>query len=359
MLPLFTRLLRDFLVRLGVPDDRISLDPPDRDFVDRLHTLGGGRVLDVYLADLRENRRFRTNDTRLRLDRPGTNGHGEYVETPYPAWVDAHYLISAWDSSRNPEDRDRSLREQQLLGAVSAGLLASDPLRPTKVYELPPDAPGLDRLVRNFGLDTPAQLENLFARRLGAWPEEFRSPGLPFQVLPPEGFPKLSDFWTTMGQGSAWRPVVYLVATVPVEINDEKRAPVVTTLLTRAGQTLDAPGRRLVRRTEHTWFQIGGYVTRSDTAGPVPGVRVVLRNVATPARPAVPYREAWSDGDGRFQFQFPAVLPVDERAEVPPDPPVAPALELFAAFPGLRAAPIPVVVHSADPFPHDIVMQPL
>ena len=93
MLPLFTQLLKDYLVRQAVaPGNRVTLGPPDRAFV---LGLPQGQSVNIYLADIRENRRLRTNE---RLRATSVNGHPTTIqESLYPAWVDAHYLITAWD----------------------------------------------------------------------------------------------------------------------------------------------------------------------------------------------------------------------------------------------------------------------
>src|SRR5207237_48407 len=84
----------------------------------------------------------------------------------------------------------------------------------------------------------------------------------------PAGGPKRVEFVPTVGQGRVGRPVVSLVASVPVGLAQGPEYPVVTTLTTVTGQTDDATQRRLVPGTEHPWHQIGGRVLRQDGANP-------------------------------------------------------------------------------------------
>jgi hypothetical protein len=175
MLPLFTDLLRDFIARrLIVPRDRVFLGPPDRTFVGGLPSPGVS--VNVYLADLRENRKLRTNE---RFRQPLANG--SVREDPYPAWVDAHYLISAWDTAKVPSIA--ALSEQRVLRDISAALLAGDPFTPDKVYA-PPDDADLAALLLAFAVaDRPALLR-FFDTQVTPWRKtEFLLPGLPYQVL--------------------------------------------------------------------------------------------------------------------------------------------------------------------------------
>ena len=355
MLALFTELLKDFLARNVVPPDRIFVDPPDRDFVRGLPT--PGQSVNVYLADIRENRKLRTNERQRKLE-----DTGKVVESLFPSWVDAHYLISVWDASANPGDRQRPLREQGVLSRISAVLLAGDPLTPAEVYPPPTDAE-LNAIGAAAGSAASAALIQERARRLAAWPEEFRIPGLPFQVLPPEGFPKLSEFWTTMGQGSVWRPVVYLVASVPVLVTPRFESPMVTTMTTQVGQADGETGHRLVSATEHRWHQIGGFVH-----GPVPerdpndrsivqmvrrpikNARVVLQltgdPAASPPTQTVAVEEVRTNALGQYRIVF-AGLPSGVRRR---------RYQVVAHYFGLHADPLEVDLNPTAPLPHNIEM---
>jgi hypothetical protein len=308
--------------------------------------------VNIYLADLRENRQLRTNE---RLRTPLANG--AVREDPYPAWVDAHYLISAWETAKVPNVA--ALSEQRVLSAVSAALLGGDPLTPADVYAAPrdPEVPGL---LAGFGFQNLAALLTFFETQIAPWPTEFQVPGLPFQVLPPEGFPKYSEFWTTMGQGSVWRAVVWLVASVPLQLPPGPEFPAVTTMTTVTGQTDDAPRQRLIPGTGHPWHQIGGRVFRPDPPrplAPAAGARVLLQLPADPAavppRPALSVQETRTDRLGRYQFVFAGLPPADALA------PFTTPYQVVVRYPGLQADPQPVDLNPRTPFAHDIVLRPV
>jgi hypothetical protein len=223
-------LLRDVL-RDALPvlasDDQVRFQPPDatlRADVLNLNDL----ALDVYLVELRENRKLRTNE------RSPVFEDGFVHLEPAPALVDCHYLISAWSPAQPA--LEPALDEHALLYEAAAVLFQNAPLNPSRVY--PPGAPAL-----------------------AAWPERFRRTDLPTALLPPEGFAKLSEFWTTMGQDSRWKPVLHLVVTLPVVLVRELAGFMVTTRITDyriAG----------LRETAEVWMQIGGHVL---TRNPQPG----------------------------------------------------------------------------------------
>jgi hypothetical protein len=381
MLHLFTQLLKDYLVQQGIaPADRITLGPPDQKFVG---TLQLGQYVNVYLADLRENRKLRRIE--FKRDQP-PNGLPERIhESLYPAWVDAHYLITAWDTSG--DQSAKALAEHKILAAVSSVLLAGDPFTPREVYPDPTDADlapietaraaaraaaqaagaTLDQIVA-AGDQAAAAARKLITDRilapLNAWPEEFRLPGLPYEVLPPEGFHRLSDFWTNMGTGSLWKPVVWLVAAVPVELKPQFDYPIVTTMKTTIGQTADAPSQTLIRAidkdgfrsgTDHEWYQIGGFVSKLDGPRPlvpVKGARMTLQTAGDPtAIPPVaptPLQETRTDDGGKYQFLFAGPLAGQLRR-----------FQVIAQARGLKADPLNVVLTPAEPFPHNVVMQPV
>ncbi|TWW08651.1 hypothetical protein E3A20_22180, partial [Planctomyces bekefii] len=134
MLPLFTKLLKDFLVRQTIaPADRVTLGPPDRAFVGALPQ---GQTVSIYLADIRENRKLRSNERAREPFKAGSDK--TVIESLYPAWVDAHYIITAWDTSI--DQSIRALKEHQLLADVSQSLLVGDPFTPREVYPDPTDA---------------------------------------------------------------------------------------------------------------------------------------------------------------------------------------------------------------------------
>ncbi len=261
LLPL-GEMLRDVfladLAALAAPD-QVSFQAPDNVF--RADVPNHPPVmLDVYLVDLRENRRLRTNE-RLRQIVNGT------VQLDVaPDRIDCHYLISAWTATQPAAGLDPALEEHALLYEVADSISARAPFNPTRVY--PPGA-----------------------AQLGNWPIGFQDVDLPTALLPPEGFSKLSEFWTTMGSDMRWKPVVYLVVTLPLARVSEVAGPPVTTLMS----DYRISG---VATSSAIWTEIGGEVLRTVAPGvttPLPNAWVRIETIA-----GVILQRVRSDADGRF-----------------------------------------------------------
>jgi len=138
-------------------------------------------VLSLYLVDVRENVKLRSNE------RQQTTSAGTVVSRRAPYRLDCHYLISAFTNSQTgipPLQHD-------VLYETTEALVRAQPLVPSRVLA------GHSQLL--------------------GWPAEQRDVELPLTVNPPEGFPKLAEFWGTIGQLHPWRPVVYAIVTIPVE----------------------------------------------------------------------------------------------------------------------------------------------
>jgi hypothetical protein len=158
----------------GVTDGQVGFGPPDTEWISDVSGLSPNRAINVYLADLRENRELRSNE-RL----PTEDGNVR----PAPVRLDCHYLVSAWSPSS--DSRTKTLDEHDVL---------------SEALELLTQA----RTLTVGGSD------------------------LPLAVAPVEGFAKLAEFWGTMGQKQRWKPVISLVVTVPVEQSRELTGAVVT-----------------------------------------------------------------------------------------------------------------------------------
>ena len=262
-------LLRKFLTtRIDeiTSDVQVRFQPPDEDWrnVVRNLTVGGNLVnsLNVYLIDLRENRKLRSNETlRQTID-------GTVFETPAPKRVDCHYLVSAWSPADTTPMIEPTLDEHALLAKVASALAEHEALDANAIYA--PVAP-------------PAAMTDLT---------------LPLAVLPTEGFLKLAEFWGTMGEKHRWKPVVYIVVTIPLTLATLPSGPPVTTLLTDTRFT-GGP-------SDATVHQIGGIVSRLITPPapqpahlePVAGAWVELLDATATKRLAL----VRSDAQGRFQF---------------------------------------------------------
>lgn len=238
-----------------VTEDQVSFGAPDTHW--RTQVKNNHRnTLNVYLLDLRENRKLRSNE------RARTVESGLVREEPAPARLDCHYLITAWSPVQMVTPQiDATLDEHALLYQSAAALFRNSPLNASRVY--------------------PAN-----SAPLAAW-GRFRDVDLPVAVAPPEGFNKLSEFWSNMGSDAPWKPSVYLVVTLPVEMLTEVAGPMVTTRVTE----YRASGRP---ETAEVWVQIGGRVLTAAGV-PVQGAWVQLETTA-----GVPLRTTSTNDLGRF-----------------------------------------------------------
>jgi hypothetical protein len=229
MIALLDNLIRQLLIeQIGELSDeaQIRFQPPDADwrtYVSNL-TVGGNpaNALNIYLVDLRENRKLRSNERVRSVE------NGVVSEEPAPARLDCHYLISSWSPATASPAVEPTIDEHALLYQAAAVLFQHAPFNPSRVY--------------------PAG-----SAALNAWPAPFRNHELPATVLPVEGFNKLAEFWSGMGQGAVWKPAIYLVVTLPVALFIEIAGPMVTTRITEyriSGQP----------ETAEIWIQIGGQV---------------------------------------------------------------------------------------------------
>jgi hypothetical protein len=259
MIDCLNDLLRH-LLEAGISNTQVGFQPPDddwRSYVSGLQMM----ALNVYLFDLRENRKLRSNA------RTRSYGNGMVHEQPAPARLDCHYLISAWSPATPSTQVEPTQDEHDLLYKVAAVLINSAPLNPSRIYPPGPNA-------------------------LDAVDEAIRYADLPTRVLPAEGFPKLAEFWGTMGANYPWKPAVYLIVTLPVILTTEIAGPMVTTRIMEIGQTgkLD---------TAETWIQIGGHVLDATVDPPVAisGAWVRLETIN-----GDPLQTTTSDELGRFTF---------------------------------------------------------
>lgn len=258
MLTPLDNLLRALLTRdvaalrpLLADTQQVGFQPPDDEWVGVVKKMQRN-ALNVYLVDLRENRKLRSNERA-----PGIE-NGRAVDIPAPARMDCHYLITAWSpSERLVPTVEPTFDEHTLLYQAAAALFNAAPLNPARVYAA-----------------TPSESQK--------WPEGFRDVDLPLVVAPPEGFPKLAEFWGAMGAGQRWRPALYVVITVPVKLLSEPAAPPVTTLVStytpgQGGDVLIPIGGTVYGQPDHglrgVWVALETnagerlQVTETDAAG--------------------------------------------------------------------------------------------
>ena len=222
---LLHRLFRNAIAELSA-DAQVRFQPPDEDWRTLVSSITDstgqpGNALNVYLVELRENRKLRSNERERMVQ------GSDIFETAPARRVDCHYLISAWSPATVSIAVDPTLDEHALLAEAARVLGAHDELDPVAIYAMsnPPQAP-------------PAIIAN----------ERF-----PLTLLPAEGFPKYAEFWGTMGEKNRWKPCVYAVVTVALKEAPVKAGPMVTTTFTRTFQRDRDDGGGLR-------FHIGGLV---------------------------------------------------------------------------------------------------
>ena len=237
----------------------IGFQPPDDDWRTKA-VPGDANAVNIFLIELRENRRLRSNE-RVR-----TVTNGDVSEEPMPRRVDCHYLISVWSPATVTPAVDPTLDEHALLHAIANAIANADPFVALDIFATSGIPPGL-----------PAVL--LEAQ-------------LPVTLLPVDGFHKYAEFWGTMGRHhQPWKPAVYLVVTLPLVLAVQHAGPIVTTAMT------DWRQRGFVSSSE-ILSDIGGTVLDTQTPPqPVPLAWVELLT-STGAR----LQLANTDASGRFLF---------------------------------------------------------
>ena len=262
------RLLRWQVAELTA-NAQVRFQPPDVDWRAMLPGLtnAAGQIanaLNVYLIDLRENRRLRTND------RARSSVGLDVFEAPPPRRVDCHYLISAWSPVAATPGLDPTSEEHALLADAARVIGQLDALDPAAICAAT-RPPGLSAI--------PV-------------PTGFVGESLPLALMPTEGFPKLAEFWGTMGDGNRWKPCIHLVVTIPLKASLQRVGPMVTTLITESLQA-DASG------SFDTRFHIGGQIfDASVPAVAVAGAWVELLDKLGTTR----LKLMQTDSLGRFVF---------------------------------------------------------
>lgn len=257
----------------AVTPDQIGFQAPDGDWRKHVHNLMPLSALNVYLIDLRENRRLRS-DAHLHTTDPVTH---VVTSESAPARVACHYLITAWsnateDVATPPTSgaATGTAEEHAILYEVIALLMANQPLVPADVF-------------------APAHVP-------AAFPPLLVGASLPTDVVPVEGFHKYAEFWGTIGvPHTKWKPAVYLIVTVPVAFPSTVGGFMVTTRMTWY-RIAGAPA------SAYAVTQIGGRVafqaTGSTTATPVGDAWVRLEQLT-----GEPVGTATSDALGHFTFE--------------------------------------------------------
>ena len=214
-----------------VDEQQINFQAPDQEWRSQVSNSATRHALNVYLFDLRENRKLRSNERVRFFD------NGKVSEEPAPARVDCHYLITAWSPAIATPHIEPTVDEHILLYQATKALMNNAPLNASRIF--PSTSPELTEGDRKY------------------IPDLIREADLPTQILPVEGFPKLAEFWGTMGTNQSWKPGIYLVVTLPVAFEKEISGPMVTTRITEYRRTGHP-------ETSEVLFQIGGHVLHDD-----------------------------------------------------------------------------------------------
>jgi hypothetical protein len=260
---LLHRLFRNSIAEL-TSDAQVRFQPPDEDWRGLVPTItdvagNPANSLNVYLADLRENRKLRSNAReRTILDH-------DVLETPPARRVDCHYLISAWSPVSVSIAIDPTLDEHALLSEAARVIGACDELDPVAIYAAsnPPEGP----------------------------PQVIAEERFPVTLLPVEGFPKIAEFWGTMGEKNRWKPFLYCVITIALRETAVRAGPIVTTTIARTLQ-------RDVPASVNTRYHIGGAVLDSESPSQPVALAWVELMTASNERRAL----TRADASGRFVF---------------------------------------------------------
>lgn len=174
----------------------IGFQPPDEDW--RTKTMPGNtNSVNIYLTELRENRRLRTNE-RIR-----TQSNGDISLQEAPRRVDCHYLVTAWSPAAITPQIDPTRDEHCLIHAIATAFSNADPLLATNIFA----SVGVPAGFPSALLDYPVEVT----------------------LLPVEGFHKYAEFWGTMGYyHSPWKPGVYMITTLPLLLTPQFAGPMVT-----------------------------------------------------------------------------------------------------------------------------------
>jgi hypothetical protein len=175
----------------------VRFQPPDQDWRSYVGSLTKN-ALNIYLVDLRENRKLRSNERVREMQ------NGIISETPAPRRMDCHYLITAWSPATVTPSVEPTCDEHILLYKITAVLMNYETLIPRQVYH-------------------PDPLPTTF-------PPAIADAELPMSVMPADGFPNLTEFWSTVD--GRWRPAVYIVVTLPVLLEKQPAGTVVTSRIT-------------------------------------------------------------------------------------------------------------------------------
>jgi len=227
---------------------------PDRSFVipdDTFQNSVANLTLNIYLAEIRENRDFR----RAEWDTIPLPNRTTVLSMP-PSYFDCHYLISAWSPVQQGNGIASGISDEHAALGGALRVLLRNP-------DVVPGAIGI----------------------IGAG-DVFQNAHIYLTVAAPETPRVVHDFWNTVQR--PWRPAISLIATAPVDpLFDSRPSPPMITFVQRYGILGPAP------TVFEEMIQIGGWVLLLAGDVPIPGAAVT--RVANG-------EQVLTDAQGRFSF---------------------------------------------------------
>jgi hypothetical protein len=243
---------------------QIGFAPPNADWKAAVVAAGEER-LNLYLYDMRENMRLRSNEITTK---PLAGGIAQSFPSPR---VDCTYLITAWSPVAITPLLDPTREEHAILYRVLAVLMQFRPLDMADVYAK----------------------KNPLGHALAGVPAALKAQPLPASVAFPEAVKEPSEFWTTMKVDS--RPAIRLTITVPVVLDEpDATYPDVTTMTSRYAQLETFDSTDVV-------IAIGGRVLNTADQSPIAGAWVQIAGKNPPALTGIRHR-VFTDSHGRFIF---------------------------------------------------------
>jgi hypothetical protein len=229
---------------------------PDSDWQAKVKGGTPGERLNIYLYEVHENRDLHRAEWDVLVPSPG----GSVLSQP-PAYLDCHYLISAWSPSEDSETLSPMLDEHELLSEALRILMRNPNVNPAALH------------ITGGGL-------------------VFQQAHVYLTVAPPEAPRVLNDFWSTMKL--PWRPAIQLIATAPLDLlRDEALGATVVTLVQRY-VLMGATGN------PDEVVLIGGWVLHSSDDSPVADATVQRVRGVAPNLEVL--EEVKTDNRGRFVF---------------------------------------------------------
>jgi hypothetical protein len=246
---------------------QVGFGPPDEQWLKDVVSANEER-LNIYLYDLRENLKLRSND------RAREQQDGWYSIKRVPPKVDCLYLLTAWSPVKVTPAIEPSLDEHLILYDVLRVLMRNQSLVPAEVYKT--------------GVKIPS------SRELTSVPALLRQEELLIRaVLPDAGMREMGLFWSSVK--GLWRPAIQLTVTLPVFMLDQAlESPMVTTVSTDSRASDESA-------TAEVWLSIGGQVTVGTPAQSVKGAYVQMQGVS-PSEVKATNRHLFTPADGRFLF---------------------------------------------------------